>query len=155
MPRFGSSSSQPEKEAPKSVGSEVLTIIAVGATINGEIQSEGIVKVEGKVNGTVRAVRQVLVAKGGLIEGDVHTGEAIVGGEVHGAIFAEERAEVQDQAVVQGDISAKRLVVHEGGEVNGYLKMGAAPKPSESEAVPAQPDSRPQLGRKKATEFAT
>ena len=136
-----------------SVGSEVLTIIAVGATVNGEIQSEGIVKVEGKVNGTVRAARQVLVAKGGLIEGDVHTGEAIIGGEVHGAIFAEERAEIQGKAVVQGDISAKRLIVQEGGEVNGFLKMGVVPQPSE--AAPARPDSRPQLARKKAAEFAT
>ena len=102
-----------------------LTIIAAGTRVTGEIESDGVVKVEGTVVGSVRAERQVLVASGGVIEGDVHTREAVIGGEVRGSVFADERVEVQATSVIQGDIITQRILVQEGGEVNGHLKMGA------------------------------
>jgi cytoskeletal protein CcmA (bactofilin family) len=90
----------------------------------GDITADGVVKVEGTVVGTVRAGRQVLVAKGGVVEGDVVAREAIVGGEVRGGVHASERVEIQTSSVVHGDISTKRLLVQEGGEINGVIRMG-------------------------------
>lgn len=119
-------------------GSEVntgLSIIGAGMKVVGDLNSEGVIKVEGMVVGTVRAGRQVLVAKGGVVEGDVFTREAIIGGEVRGGINAEERIEAQTGSVVHGDLATKRLLVHEGGEINGVVRMGneanleAAPEP--------------------------
>src|SRR5690242_4693889 len=102
-----------------------LSIIGTGMRVVGDITADGVVKIEGTVVGTVRAARQVLIAKGGEVEGDVIAREAIIGGEVRGAIFAEERVEVQASSVVHGDIQAKRLLVEEGGEINGVVRMGA------------------------------
>ena len=76
------------------------------------------------VVGTVRAARQVLVGKGGEVEGDVISREAIIGGEVRGSIRADERIEIQSTSVVHGDVVAKRLLVQEGGEINGVVRMG-------------------------------
>jgi len=103
-----------------------LSIIGTGMRVVGDIMAEGVVKVEGVVVGTVRAGRQVLVAKGGEVEGDIITREAIVGGEVRGSIHAQERVEVQATSVVHGDITTQRLFVQEGGELNGTLRMGEA-----------------------------
>lgn len=110
-----------QDRAPRS--DATLTIIAPGTRIEGEIASSGVVKVEGTVVGTVRAERQVLVAKGGVVEGDIQTVEAVVGGRVQGGISASERVEVQGGATVHGDVSTKSLVVQEGGEINGVVKM--------------------------------
>ena len=107
-----------------SPGEESLSIIGVGLHVVGEMATEGIVKIEGSVNGSIRATRQVLVTKGGLVQGDVYTTEAIVGGEVRGCIYADDRIEVQDTSVIHGDIATKRLMVQEGGEVNGHIRMG-------------------------------
>lgn len=105
-------------------GNEVgLSIIGSGMRVVGDISAEGVVKIEGTVVGTVQAGRQVLVAKGGLVEGDVVTREAIVGGEVRGGIQAGERVELQTTSVVHGDIATRRLLVQEGGEINGVLRM--------------------------------
>ncbi|MBI2403718.1 MAG: polymer-forming cytoskeletal protein [Gemmatimonadetes bacterium] len=101
-----------------------LSVIAPGMRVEGELVTDGVVKIEGTVVGTVRAGQQVLVAKGGIVEGDIHTREAVLGGEVRGAILAHERVEVQATSVVHGDIGTQRIVVHEGGEVNGHLRMG-------------------------------
>jgi cytoskeletal protein CcmA (bactofilin family) len=110
-----------------------LSIIGTGLRVEGDLTSDGVVKVEGTVVGTVRATRQVLVAKGGVVEGDILTLEAIIGGEVRGGIEAQERVELQTTSVVHGDITTKRLLVQEGGEINGVIHMGEA-----TERVPAQ-----------------
>lgn len=100
-----------------------LSIIGSGMRVVGDISAEGVVKIEGTVVGTVQAGRQVLVAKGGLVEGDVVTREAIIGGEVRGSIQASERVELQTTSLVHGDIATRRLLVQEGGEINGVLRM--------------------------------
>jgi cytoskeletal protein CcmA (bactofilin family) len=114
-----------------------ISIVAPGMRIIGELITGGVVKVEGTVEGTIRAEREVLIAKGGLVEGDIHTHDAVVGGKVVGSIFASERVEVQQGSVVQGDIATKRLTVQEGGEVNGSIKMG------DTELAPSRATSPP------------
>src|SRR5437660_6053571 len=101
-----------------------LSIIAPGMRVVGDVNADGVVKVEGTVVGTIRVSHQVLVAKGGLVEGDVIAGEAIIGGEVRGGVVAHERVELQATSRVHGDITTRRLLVQEGGEINGVLRMG-------------------------------
>jgi cytoskeletal protein CcmA (bactofilin family) len=106
-------------------GEAALTIIATGTRLVGDVESDGVVKVEGEIAGTVRAQRQVLVARGGVVRGDIVTAEAVLGGEVQGGVTASDRVEVQAGALVHGDIATGRLIVQEGGEVNGLVKMAA------------------------------
>src|SRR2546429_5326743 len=85
-----------------------LSIIGAGMRVEGDIVAEGVVKIEGTVVGTVRAGRQVLVAKGGEVEGDVITKEAIIGGEVRGSGRAEGRIEIQTAIVVPRGLGSRR-----------------------------------------------
>lgn len=116
-----------------------LSIIGSGMRVVGDISADGVVKIEGTVVGTVRAAKQVLVAKGGEVEGDVVSREAIIGGEVRGGIYAEERVELQATSVVHGDVSTRKLFVQEGGEINGVLRMGedAGQPPQQGQRVGA------------------
>jgi cytoskeletal protein CcmA (bactofilin family) len=123
-----------EKGQGGSDGEAGLSIIGTGMRVVGDITADGVVKIEGTVVGTVRALRQVLVGKGGEVEGDVISREAIIGGEVRGSIRADERIEIQSTSVVHGDVAAKRLLVQEGGEINGVVRMGESAV--EEEAAP-------------------
>jgi cytoskeletal protein CcmA (bactofilin family) len=123
MALFPAQQEKPRNQAQREPG---LSIIAAGMRVEGELISDGVVKIEGTLVGTVRAEQQVLVARGGVVDGDIYTREAVVGGEVRGGIFADERVEVQATSVVQGDIATQRITVQEGGEVNGHIKMGTA-----------------------------
>ncbi len=102
-----------------------FSIIASDMTVIGDLETEGVVRVEGRVRGTVRAGAQVLVAAGATIEGDLHTQEAVVAGQVSGAIIARERVELQATAVVTGDIHTPRIAIVEGAKVSGEFKMDA------------------------------
>lgn len=100
-----------------------FSIVASDMTVIGDLQTEGVVRVEGRVKGTVRAASQVLVATGAVIEGDLHTQEAVVAGQVNGAIHARDRIELQATAVVTGDILTPRIAIVEGARVTGEVKM--------------------------------
>jgi cytoskeletal protein CcmA (bactofilin family) len=100
-----------------------FSIIASDMTVTGDLETEGVVRVEGRVKGTVRVGSQVLVAEGAVIEGDLHTQEAVVAGQVSGAIHARERVELQASALVTGDILTPRISIVEGARVTGEVKM--------------------------------
>jgi len=122
-----------------------LSIIGLGMTVHGDVETAGVVKVEGTVNGHVAAGQQVLVAKGGQIDGDVDTGEAVIGGSVHGAVRATVRVEIQAGAVVQGDVTTKRISVAEGAVLNGAIRMGDIDE--SAKAMPPRPVVQPTLPR--------
>ena len=103
-----------------------LTIIAIGTTVVGDIAGEGVVKIEGTVDGTVRAGTQLLVAPGAVIRGDVYATEIVAGGEIRGGVNGEERVEIQAGAVIDGDIRTQRIHISDGGRVNGQITMDAA-----------------------------
>jgi cytoskeletal protein CcmA (bactofilin family) len=100
-----------------------LSIISSGTTLVGDVDTAGVIKIEGRVQGTVKA-GQILLAKGGMIEGNLITQEAVLGGEVTGTVQAEERVEVQASALVNGDIVTRRIAIAEGGQVNGIVSTG-------------------------------
>jgi cytoskeletal protein CcmA (bactofilin family) len=126
-------------------GAAGLSIIGLGMTVHGDVETAGVVKIEGVVNGHVSAGQQVLVAKGGQVDGDVDTGEAVVGGSIHGAVRASARVEIQAGAVVQGDVTTKRISVAEGAVLNGAIRMGESEEPAK--AALSRPVVQPTLPR--------
>jgi cytoskeletal protein CcmA (bactofilin family) len=104
-------------------GENTLSIISAGMIVTGDVECTGVLKVEGRIDGSVRRARQVMLAKEGSIHGDVTAGEVVVGGVIDGAVTAAERLELQTSAVVNGDIATRSIVVMEGARINGAVKM--------------------------------
>ena len=118
----------PEKPEPKgnSPAEAALSIIAFGMKLQGDIETSGVLKIEGSIEGTIRGARQVLVGRQGEVKGDVHAREVVVGGKIDGTITASERVEVQGTSAVNGDIYTKSIIVLEGGRINGSVRMDDA-----------------------------
>lgn len=111
------SSNQPAREG-------VISIIGPGMTVVGDCESEGTIRVEGSVEGTVRAGKAVVVGKDGVVDGDIVTQDAVVGGRVTGSIVADSRLELQATCVIEGQVQARRIKLEEGGTVNGTVRIG-------------------------------
>ena len=79
--------------------------------------------VSGKVGGAVRAGR-VEVRRGGSVVGGLVAREATIQGRVQGGILARDKLALEETAVVEGDVRARRLALKEGGQVNGNIRMG-------------------------------
>lgn len=117
--------SDDHKGAPAS-GSNALSIIAAGTRIEGDIETDGVIRIEGRVEGSIRAARQVLIGRQGEVVGDIATREAVIGGRVQGTIHASERLEVQSTSTITGDIETCAIAVVEGGKINGTVRIADA-----------------------------
>lgn len=105
--------------------SEVVSVIGPGMEIIGDIKSDGTVRVEGRVEGSVKAAKSVVVGRDGAVDGDIETQDVVVSGKVVGTITGESRVELQESCRVEGDIRSRRIKLDEGGRVEGRLHMGS------------------------------
>lgn len=104
---------------------DVVSVIGPGMEIVGNIKSEGTVRVEGRVEGSVTAAKSVVVGREGVVDGDIVTQDVVVSGKVVGTISGESRVELQETCRVEGDIRSRRIKLDEGGRVEGRLHMGS------------------------------
>ncbi len=101
----------------------VNTFIGRDSVINGEVEVEGGLRVDGRIKGDVKASDTVIVGAEGVIEANIDTKVAIVGGNVSGIITALEKLELQSKSVVVGEIITKNLVVEQGAVFHGKCNM--------------------------------
>lgn len=113
-----------ESNGAPSARESVVSIIGPGMRVVGNCETEGTLRIEGIVDGTVRAGKAVVVGKDGRVEGDIFTQDAIVGGNVTGTLVAESRLELQATCMVEGEIRARRIKLDEGGQVRGNVYVG-------------------------------
>ena len=100
------------------------SILAQGCTFRGEVEIQGIFRVEGEFEGTIRTPEQLVVVKTGVVKGDIYVKTAVVGGRILGNIHAETKIELQSGSHVEGDIRTRRLVIDEGVFFEGNCSMG-------------------------------
>lgn len=107
-------------------GEASMSIIGPGMNIVGDITTDGTVRVEGRVEGTIRAGKAVIVGRGGEVIGDIATQDAVIGGRIRGTLVAESRLELQASSDIEGQIRApeQHLLLEEGARFNGQIQMG-------------------------------
>jgi len=121
--------------------------IGKSIAISGDLSGEEDLVVEGKVEGKISLPNsQLTVGADGQVEAEVRAKHIVVIGRVAGNLHGTERIEIQATGVVDGDVSAPKLVVAEGAVLNGAISMGgksgagagAPPSPGPAQAKPAE-----------------
>jgi cytoskeletal protein CcmA (bactofilin family) len=124
----------------------VISIIGAGMRVVGSCDTEGTLRIEGELEGTVRAGKAVVVGKDGVVIGDIDTQDAIIGGKVKGTVVAESRLELQATCVIDGEVHARRIKLDEGGRVNGEIRTGEVQR-RPAAGIPAGPAGVPDMLR--------
>ena len=122
----------------------VMNQFGQGTTINGDVTTEGDVRIDGKVIGNVTSKAKTVVGTTGIIEGDILCQNAYIDGRVNGNIEVSELLILSKTAHVIGDIKIKKLVVEEGAKFSGSCIMGMSVSRSESEDKPMVRAKYPQ-----------
>ncbi|MGK2936037.1 MAG: bactofilin family protein [Gemmatimonadaceae bacterium] len=104
-----------------------LSIIDDRLTLRGEIDTDGTVRVDGRVEGGLHRAGMLIVGSGGGVIGDIEAGDVIVAGTIHGNVHATGRVEIEPGAAVHGEIRANSMLLREGGMLHGQVSIGAAP----------------------------
>jgi cytoskeletal protein CcmA (bactofilin family) len=93
--------------------------------IEGDLVTDGTVRIEGMISGTIKAGKAVVLGQSGEVVGDIFTRDAVIGGRVKGTLVADSRLELQSSCVVDGEIRARSSHLHleEGANFNGQIRM--------------------------------
>lgn len=104
------------------------TVIASGVTLTGTLRGEGVVQVEGVVEGEIELKGATIVAATGLVKGPVSADVVQVAGRIEGGVLARDHMRLEKTGSLEGDVTTVSLVVEDGGRLNGrssMLKPGA------------------------------
>jgi cytoskeletal protein CcmA (bactofilin family) len=104
--------------------------IQSGTIIKGEVNSEGNIRIDGKLEGSLDTQGKLVVGNSGVITGDVNCQHANIEGRIEGKLEVNEMLILKRTAVIKGDITTRRLVVEEGAVFNGNIAMGVVMKKS-------------------------
>lgn len=99
------------------------TIVGATVKIEGDLVSEGDIKVEGLVSGKIKTTKNLFVGPMAKIEADVEAENAILAGVVKGEIKVKKGLLIQETGKVDGNISCERLAIAEGAHFSGSCTM--------------------------------
>ncbi len=129
-------------------------IIGKGTIVEGNIETYGNIRIEGKVNGSVKSKSKIALGQSSYVDGNIVAQNAELSGEVKGVVEVSDQLILRPTAVIDGDIVTNKLIVESGATFNGGCKMGVAQKeikiggangqtkPLETKS-PATPQSKP------------
>lgn len=104
------------------------TIIAKGVRVEGEFRSQGDVVIEGEVQGSISAAGVLTVGPEAKIKADISADEARISGVIDGNLQIKNQAIFYSSAKVIGDITAERITVEGGAQLDGRIKIGGTPE---------------------------
>jgi cytoskeletal protein CcmA (bactofilin family) len=116
---FGSRSSQQSSPG--------YSVINDRLVIRGELDTDGTVRVDGRVEGPAHRAGTLIVGTGGVVVGHVEARDVIVAGQIQGNVHASGRIEIEAGAAVLGEIRASSMVLREGATLHGQVSIGSTP----------------------------
>jgi cytoskeletal protein CcmA (bactofilin family) len=102
----------------------ISTFIGADASIDGTIEFQGTIRVDGSVKGIISSNGgTVVVGEKGVVNAEISVNVAVVMGEVNGTIDAKERIEVYPPGRLGGNIQSPIVSIEPGGIFNGNCVM--------------------------------
>ena len=121
------------------------SFIGSNTSFKGNIKTKGTIRIDGAFEGDVEA-DWVIVGDKARLTGNASARGIVVGGVVDGNLLAKELIEIRHKGQVKGDISTKKLVVSEGGVLEGRAMMLSGDGPKEIEFSHPGGETQPQGG---------
>lgn len=99
------------------------SIIGEGTRFKGEFDLNGLLRIDGDFNGTIRTNGKVLIGSNGRVECTMYAGTVVIGGILRGDVFSTEKVTILSTGMVIGNIQSPRLVIEDGVILNGNCKI--------------------------------
>jgi len=116
-----------QKSSPETP-SQNINLISQGTKINGDIVSDGDIRIDGYLKGNITTKGRLVIGGTGSIEGEIVCSNIEISGNFKGKIAASDLLTMKSSAVVTGDIIISKLGVEPGCVFSGTCQMGSAPE---------------------------
>ena len=122
---FGSKGVEGDYAAPSGSSSGGLSaFIDQGSEFEGKLSFKDTVRIDGRFRGEITSENTLIVGETGEIEASIRSKTVAVSGSVTGDIIAATKVVLHKTARVSGNIQTGSLVVEDGAEIDGSIKMG-------------------------------
>ncbi|MBO4679068.1 MAG: polymer-forming cytoskeletal protein [Lachnospiraceae bacterium] len=111
------------KKADEYIASRVNSVIGKGTEFEGTIRTKETIRVEGFVKGNIISEGTVIIGNGGNVDGKIEAANILIGGEVHGELYASEKIEANSSGKIFGNLHTKGLIVDEKALFQGTCEM--------------------------------
>jgi len=105
-----------------------VNLIGAGTSIKGNIKSEGDIRIDGTLKGTINSKGKVVIGSTGVVEGEIICQNADISGTVKIKITVSEVLLLKPTAKLTGDIITNKLAIESGANFSGTCSMGAVVK---------------------------
>ena len=128
----------------KKKGHNISTLLGEGVRVEGVIEFDGTIRLDGEVQGKIIGnAGTLIIGEKALIEADIVVDTAIIMGEVKGRLEAATRIEVYPPGRVTGDIRAPAVILEKGVVFNGSCEMANRTVNSEKGGPQGAPEDPP------------
>lgn len=112
-----------------------VSILSSGVKIEGKIYSEGNMRIDGKVIGDVTVNGNLTLGESSEVKGDVRAMNVTLTGNIQGSVEANEKVILEANSRLEGELTAKILVIEEGAKFDGKSNMNSGKPKSETTDV--------------------
>ena len=102
--------------------------LAAGTQVKGDIITQGDIRIDGKVEGSLVSKGKLVVGNTGVIEGEVTCVTGNISGNIRGVVHVSEMLKVQATGKLSGEITYGKLTVEAGAELEGKLTISGRVK---------------------------
>ncbi len=104
---------------------QIDSLIGASTVIEGHVQFEGGLRVDGRVIGDIRTHNDgpgtLVVGVKSQVDGEIRVSHVVIDGTVNGSVHASEYLELLPNAKITGDVTYKTLEMQVGAVVDGRL----------------------------------
>jgi cytoskeletal protein CcmA (bactofilin family) len=122
----GAAPSATHERPADDVDASKIPVLGKTLLFRGELTAEEDVILQGRVEGSIRHARSLIIGTDGSVLGDVYASHLTVEGLVEGDLHCSEAVIVRATAQVRGNIFAPRVGIMEGATFNGRVEMDPA-----------------------------
>jgi len=111
-----------------SESSQSVNLIGAGTKIDGDIVTNGDIRIDGSVTGSINVKGKLVVGASGSLEGEIICQNADISGTVKGKIGVAELLSLKASAKLTCDIITNKIAVEPGATFTGTCSMGGVIK---------------------------
>ena len=124
-----------------------VNLIGAGTIIVGDVTTNGDIRIDGSLTGSITVKGKLVVGLSGYVEGEAMCQNADISGSIKGKIAVSELLSLKASAKITGDIITNKIAVEPGATFSGTCSMGGIIKDIKGERTGTE---KPKLAEKTA-----